>query len=130
MYQGAYESNFETLRPGAETYRATDGAEHPLPPWPDHVDGVRIGFMERAGKKFFVVRVQFEEHDVVLENPLALDPMRHLGNRRLAAQPTILDDQLASTLLDDIISRNPGQSNALALLINRVNQVRRGARGE
>jgi hypothetical protein len=126
MYQGAFETNFPALRPGAEDYLATDGSRVPLPAWPDEVDGVRIGYMERAGKRFLVVRLQFEEHDVVLQTPVVLDALRHLGTRRLAGRPVLIGDDLASALLDDIIETNPEQSTDIALLINRVNQVRRG----
>jgi len=57
-----------------------------------------------------------------------LDPMRHLGNKRFAPEPTTITDKMAETLLDDMIERNPEQQEELALLINRVNQVRRTAR--
>jgi hypothetical protein len=54
--------------------------------------------------------------------------MRHLGNKRFAPEPTTITDKMAETLLDDMIERNPEQQEELALLINRVNQVRRTAR--
>jgi len=72
--------------------------------------------------------VQFEGHDIVLKNPVLLDPMRHLGNKRFAPEPTTITDTIAETLLDDMIERNPEQQEELALLINRVNQVRRASR--
>jgi hypothetical protein len=127
MYHGAFERNFDRLGPGTSTYVSTDGTERPLPPWPSDVDGIRVGYMERAGKKFVAVRIQFEDHDVVLTEPLPIDPMRHLGNRRLSPHPTIITDDLASCLLDDTLELNPDQTDELARLINRVNQVRRGA---
>lgn len=126
MYQGAFELNYADLRPGANTYRATDGSAQPLPPWPKTADGLHVGYMERQGKKFFAVRLQFEQHDVVLAQPIALDPLRHLGGRRLAPRPTIVSDDLASHLLDDAIATNADQQTELAMLINRMNQVRRG----
>jgi len=126
MYQGGFEQNFATLAPGARTFRASDGAEQPIPDWPEAVDGVRFGYMERRGRKFLVVRLQFDEHDVVLRTPVALDRMRHMGNQRFAARAILLTDANASALLDDIIECNPEQSTEIALLINRVNQVRRG----
>jgi hypothetical protein len=85
--------------------------------------------MERRGKKFYAVRVQFEDHDIVLRKPVVIDPMRHMGNRRFAAEPTVVDDACASALLDDVIEQNPEQSVELALMINRINQVRRGEGG-
>ena len=130
MYQGSFENNFESLRPGATSFRGTDGAEHRIPEWPKDVDGVKVSYMEKAGKKFYAVRVQFDGHDIVLQNPLLLDPMRHLGNKRFAPEPITIGDELAETLLDDMIEKNPEQQKELALLINRVNQVRRTARSK
>ena len=125
MYQGAFERNYPSLRPGATTYQSRTGALTSID-WPSEVNGLRVGYMERRGKKFFAVRVQFEEHDIVLSNPVAIERMRHLGNRRFAAEPTIVDDACASAFLDDAIEQNPEQGTELALLINRINQVRRG----
>jgi hypothetical protein len=126
MYQGAFERNYPLLAPGRSTFVATDGAEQPLPPWPDDVDGVRVGYMERRGKRFLAVRLQFAEFDLVLRNPVPLDKLRHLGGQRFAARPTRVSDDAASALLDDVLEQNPDQTRELALLINRVNQVRRG----
>jgi hypothetical protein len=127
MYQGSFEDNYPSLRPGKTTYHSTDGLERELPAWPTGADGVRIGYMERHGKKFVAVRLQFEEHDIVLQDPLIIDPMLHMGGKRFAPEPTVLEDELASTLLDDVIRQNPEQATDIALLINRVNQVRRSA---
>jgi hypothetical protein len=129
MYQGGFERNFATLGPGTRSFRTSDGAELELPDWPDSVDGVRFGYMERRGRKFLLVRLQFDEHDIVLRTPVALDRLRHMGNQRFSARPTLLTDANASTLLDDVIECNPEQSTEIALLINRVNQVRRGGVG-
>ncbi len=128
MYQGSYEQNYDRLRPGTKSFLGTDGAERPLQSWPDEVDGIKVGYMERTGKKFAAVRVQFEDHDLVLQHPVLLDPGRHMGSKRFAAEPTVIDDDTASTLLDDMIRQNPDQTNELAKLINRVNQVRRAGR--
>jgi hypothetical protein len=129
MYHGGFERNYASLRPGATTYQSRTGGTTPIPEWPADVSGLRVAYMERRGKKFYAVRVQFEEHDLVLQNPVVIDPLRHMGNRRFSAEPTIVDDDCASTLLDDMIEQNPAQSEELALLINRVNQVRRGEGG-
>jgi hypothetical protein len=128
MYNGAFELNHTELHPGATTYKTTDGSARSLPPWPDKVDGVHIGYMEKTGKKFFAVRVQYEGYDIVLENPVSIDPLRHLNNQRFAAEPTIVTDDEASVMLDDIIRDNPSKQPELALMINRINQVRRAAR--
>ena len=128
LYHGSYEGNFDRLAPGATSYAATDGSARELDQPPPDVDGVVLGYMERAGKKFTVVRVRFENHDIVLKNPLVLDPMRHMGNRRFSPRPVTIQDDFASALLDDIIAANSEQQTELALLLNRVNQVRRGGR--
>src|SRR5207237_6755425 len=57
MYQGAFERNHESLRPGATTYRARSGAVVVIPEWPRDVNGLRVGYMERRGKRFYAVRV-------------------------------------------------------------------------
>ena len=128
MYQGSYEQNYDSLKPGVRSFRGTDGAEHSIPEWPDDVNGVKVSYMEKSGKKFYAVRVQFDGHDIVLKNPVLLDTMRHLGNKRFAPEPTTITDEIAETLLDDLIEKNPEQQKDLALLINRVNQVRRTTR--
>ena len=126
MYQGGFERNYPELSPGARSFRGSDGTEQMLPDWPESVDGVRFGYMERRGRKFLVVRLQFDEHDVVLRTPVALEPLRHMGGQRFRPRPLLLSDENASALLDDVIECNPEQSTEIALLINRVNQVRRG----
>jgi len=128
MYQGSYEQNHDNLKPGTRTFRGTDGIERPIPEWPKDVDGVRVGYMEKTGKKFVAVRVQFQGDDIVLSSPVVIDQMRHLGSRRFSPEPTVVTDELAEALLDDMIEENPDQKDELALLINRVNQVRRKAK--
>lgn len=128
MYNGAFELNYPNLRPGTTTYKTTDGDERPLPTWPEKVDGVRVGYLEKSGKKFFAVRVQYGDHDIVLEHPVYLDPLRHMNNRRFTPQPILVNDDEASSLLDDIIRENPERQPELALLINKINQTRRDAR--
>lgn len=128
VYQGSFELNFHCLVAGATDYVATDGTPRSLAPRPASVNGLVIGYMERAGKKFSAVRLQFEDRDLVLKNAVPLDPLRHMGNRRFTPRPIPVDDGHASVLLDDILEQNPQQQAELALLINRVNQVRRGER--
>jgi hypothetical protein len=128
MYNGAFELNYPGLRPGSTTYKTTDGAERPLPLWPDKVDGVRVGYLEKSGKKFYAVRVQYRDHDIVLANPVALDPLRHMNNRRFSPQPIQVSDDEASALIDDIIRDNPDKQPELAMLINGINQTRRASR--
>lgn len=128
MYNGAFELNYNGLTPSKATYTSTEGEERPLPAWPDDVDGVRIGYMEKAGKKFYAVRIQYEGHDIILENPVAIDPLRHMNARRFSADPTLVTDDEASVMLDDVIRDNPDKQSALADMINQINQLRRAAR--
>src|SRR4051794_41010175 len=107
MYNGAFEANYTGLKPGTTTYNTTEGEVRPLPAWPDKVDGVKVGYMEKSGKKFYAVRVQYGAHDVVLENPVHIDAARHMNNRRFTAEPMSVTDDEASVLLDDIIRDNP-----------------------
>jgi len=128
MYQGAFELNYTGLKAGRTTYKSTEGDERPLPEWPKKADGIRVGYMEKAGKKFFAVRVQYDGQDVVLENPVVIDPLRHMNNQRFSAEPTVVTDDGASALLDDIIRDNPDKQAELAGMINRINQIRRAGR--
>jgi hypothetical protein len=130
MYQGAFELNYATLKAGQATYKSTEGDERPLPDWPQKVDGIRVGYMEKSGKKFFAVRIQYDGQDVVLENPVVIDPLRHMNNQRFAAEPTVVSDDEASALLDDVIRDNPEKQAELAMMINRINQIRRAARSK
>ena len=129
MYSGAFESNYSGLRPGTTTYKSTEGGEQPIT-WPDKIDGVRVSYMEKSGKKFYAVRVQHDNHDIVLENPVHIDVARHSNNRRLGPEPLSVTDDEASALLDDIIRDNPDTQPELAMMINRINQVRRAARAK
>ena len=52
MYHGGFERNFPLLRPGATKFVGTDGSEHTLPDVPPEITGVRVWYMEKAGKKF------------------------------------------------------------------------------
>jgi hypothetical protein len=128
MYNGAFEANYTGLKPGTTTYSTTEGEVRPLPAWPDKVDGVKVGYMEKSGKKFYAVRVQYGTHDVVLENPVHIDAARHMNNRRFTAEPMSVTDDEASVLLDDIIRDNPDKQAELAMMINEINQKRRAAR--
>lgn len=128
MYHGAFELNYTGLTPTQTTYKSTEGDQRPLPAWPENVDGVRVGYMEKSGKKFYAVRIQYDGHDIVLENPIAIDPLRHMNNRRFSAEPTVVTDDEASVLLDDVIRDNPDKQGSLAQMINQINQNRRAAR--
>jgi hypothetical protein len=128
MYNGAFELNYSELTSKPSTYKSTEGTELPLPSWPEKIDGVRVGYMEKSGKKFYAVRIQYGDHDIVLENPVYIDPLRHMNNQRFSADPTVVSDDEASALLDDVIRENPDKQAELAHLINQINQTRRAAR--
>lgn len=114
-YQGGFERNFGRLAPGATTFEGTDGHVHQCAAWPADANGLRFTFMEKAGKKFCVVRVEFENADAVVANDLVIDPGRHTGfGQRLGPEPTVMDDdQVALTLLEDLIKRNVDAPGAL-----------------
>lgn len=115
LYAGSFERNFPSLQPGATTFEGSDGASHPLPAAPADVDGVRVSYMEKAGKKFYAVRVQSGEIDVVLPHEILIDPPTHMGyGKRFGPEPTIVDDEVMAALLGDIIARNPEQRTQLA----------------
>lgn len=115
MYHGAFERNFQNLKPGATTFEGSDGATHPIPAWPQGADGVCIGYMEKPGKKFMAVRVVYGKTDVVLGTELVLDAARHMGyGKRFGAAPTLVDDDgIMITLLEDIMKKNPAQGDQL-----------------
>jgi hypothetical protein len=115
-FEGSFEQNFPTLRPGTDGYLADDGTRQSALEWPAEADGLRFGFMEKQGKKFVAVRVGNGEQEVVLENPVRLDPARHLGGRRFSATPIPLGDEPASALLGDILDANVDQRPALTAL--------------
>jgi hypothetical protein len=128
VYHGSYELNYDRLAPGSTAYTSTDGSSRTIDRVPDSIDGLMVGYMERTAKKFAAVRLRFEDHDIVLRSPVVLDPLRHMGNRRFSPKPVVIQDDVASALLDDVIAANPDQQTELALLLNRVNHVRRGDR--
>jgi hypothetical protein len=115
MYHGGFERNFKGLTVGARSFEGTDGNVHTLPAWPSSADGLRFGYMEKAGKKFCVVRVLYGADDVVLKNELIIDPGRHTGfGHRLGPEPTLVeDDDVALVLLEDVIKRNADMPDAL-----------------
>lgn len=122
-FEGGFERNFPTLRADSDSYEGDDGSRHPMVPWPRKADGLRFGFMEQPGKRFVAVRVGFGDEEVVLRQPLRLDPERHLGGRRFSAEPIELGEAPAGTLLGDILDANPDQREALSGLRDRVREA-------
>lgn len=127
MNQGGFEANVRLLAPGRQTCMA-DGVERPLPAWPPEVNGIRFGALERRGR-WLITRVAFDDQDVILHHPVLLDTLRHLGGRRRPGAVVVqLTDDLAERVLDDLLEANRAQTREIALVVNRVNQVRRAAR--
>ena len=115
-FEGSFEQNFATLRPGTDGYLADDGTRQSALDWPAEADGLRFGFMEQQGKKFVAVRVGNGEQEVVLEHPVRLDPARHLGGRRFSATPIPIGDEPAGALLGDMLDANVDQRADLVVL--------------
>lgn len=115
MYQGGFERNFANLKPGTTTFEGTDGTAHQIPVWPSGADGVCIGYMEKAGKKFCAVRVVHGTTEVVLKDEVVLDAARHMGHgKRFGSAPTLVDDDgIMITLLEDVMKKNAAQGTAL-----------------
>jgi hypothetical protein len=122
-YEGSYERNFNRANPDFDSYQGEDGETHTAQAWPDDVDGLRVGFMEQEGRKFFATTVGQAETEVRLQNPVRLDPDRHLGGKRFAAEPVKIGDQPAGVLLGDIIAANPEQRDELTVIRERIREM-------
>jgi hypothetical protein len=121
MYHGAFESNFSKMKSGATTFLGSDGSERVIPDWPDEADGLRIGYMEKAGKRFVAVRVMDDKADIMLGNELLLDAPSHMGyGKRFSPEPTVIEDEAAKQLLNDIIEKNPDQRAELKAIRSRM----------
>lgn len=121
-YEGGFERNFGTMRSDIGQYEGNDGARHVAAPWPA-ADGVLFSFMEKPGKRFVAVRVQYQGDDVVLRRPVALDPERHLGGKRFSAKPLTIEDGPAGALFGDILEANREQRSELRAIRDRVRQA-------
>ena len=126
VYHGSMEANHALLEPGVTTFVGTDGHRRALPQVPARVNGIQFGYMERPGKKRFIVILRYRDVALVLANPVSLEPIRHLGGQRLVAAPAEIGDDLATVILDDVIEANASQAPFLGELISRVNVDRRG----
>jgi hypothetical protein len=108
VYYGGFERNFRNLTADSTAFEGTDGASHEAAPWPASADGLRVSYMEKAGKKFCAVRVGDRESSTVLANEMVLEPGRHFSyGLRLSGEPTLVDDDAAVlVMLEDIIKKN------------------------
>jgi hypothetical protein len=124
VYHGALERNLPNLKPGATTFEGTDGAQHDLPKWPESAF-LRIGYMEKAGKKFCVVRVMDREVDVIVTNEVVIEQGRHVGfGTRFGPEPVLVeDDTVVLTLLEDLIKKNPDQASGLLMARDRLKKA-------
>ena len=115
MYVGNFERNFPTLTTASTSFLGSDGQPHSYPAWPAGADGLRISFMEKAGKKFVAVRVADGTSDVVVKNELVLVPGEHFGfGVHLSGEPVSVEDNIAiMKLLEDIIKKNIDHSAEL-----------------
>jgi hypothetical protein len=123
IYVGGFERNFSKMSPGSNSFEGSDGQSHTYPTV--HVNGLRAYFMEKAGKKFVVVRVADEQSDVILENEMVLVPGQHFGfGTRLSGEPTYIDDdELVLRMLEDIIKKNMSKSDELMKIRTRLKIV-------
>ncbi len=115
MYVGGFERNFRNLTTATTTFEGTDGQSHPYTAWPSSADGLRVCYMEKAGKKFVAVRVADGTSDVVLVNEMVMVPGEHFGfSVRLSGEPTLVEDNIAILkMLEDIIKKNVEVSEEL-----------------
>ena len=121
MYHGSFEANFSKMKAGATSFLGSDGSQAEIPDWPPEADGLRIGYMEKAGKRFVAVRVMDNKADVMLGNELLIDPPSHMGyGKRFSPEPTIIEDDTAKQLLNDIIEKNPDQGAELKAIRSRM----------
>ncbi len=115
LYAGGFERNFPNLKPGATTFEGSDGSQHPLPTVPADIDGVRVHYMEKPGKKFSAVRVQSGKNDIVLQHDVLLDPPTHMGHgKRFGPEPTPVESEVMAALLSDVMEKNPEQKMQIA----------------
>ena len=129
-FEGGFERNYESLKPDATQFQGEDGSLHPMVAWPSTATGLRYGFMEKPGKKFVTVSVGFEDTDVILQHPVRIDEVRHLGGKRFSAEAFTIADGPAGTLFGDIYDSNPEQREALTALRERIRDAIRGQRAD
>jgi hypothetical protein len=120
MYAGGFERNFPKLTTSSTSFEGTDGQSHAYKQWPASVDGLRVSYMEKHGKKFVAVRVADDKSDVVLKNELVMVPGEHFGfGTHLSGEPTLVEDDNAMLkMLEDIIKKNADSKETSAELLN------------
>ena len=121
MYVGGFERNFPNLSTASSTFEGSDGKVHQYAAWPSSADGLKVSYMEKAGKKFVAVRVADGTSDVVLRNELVFVPGEHFGfGTRLSGEPTLVEDNIAMLkMLEDIIKKNMSAGDELMQIRTR-----------
>ena len=121
MYVGGFERNHPKLTTDSTSFEGSDGAVHQYAPWPSSANGLRVSYMEKAGKKFVAVRVADGTGDVVLKNEMVMVPGEHFGfGVRLSGEPTLVEDNIAMLkMLEDIIKKNMDQGDELMAIRTR-----------
>jgi hypothetical protein len=62
-----------------------------------------------------------DQADVMLGNELLIDPPSHMGyGKRFSPEATVIEDDSAKQLLNDIIEKNPEQKAALGAIRDRM----------
>jgi hypothetical protein len=121
MYHGGFEANHALLKSGARSFKGTDGVDHILPEWPPEAKGVRVGYMEKPGKRFVAVRIMFNRADILLDHEVLIDPILHLGaGKRFSADATVVDNEPIRALLSEAIRKNPERRAELEAIRNQV----------
>lgn len=119
-YLGRFERSFASLKPGVREYVREDGSLGKVDERPRDVDGVFFGYMECDGKRFVAVRAQYGEADVVVQNPVPLNPSRHTDGKGFGPNPSRFGDESAERLLIDLIAANPAQAQELKRVAERL----------
>ena len=121
LYHGGFEQNFALIKPGAKTFKGSDGADHDLPDWPKEATGVRVGYMEKSGKHFVAVRVVYNKTDLILRNEVLIDPTIHLGaGGRFSSDATVVGNTPMRALLAEAIRKNPDRRAELEAISNQL----------
>jgi hypothetical protein len=121
MYHGGFETNFGSLQAGATSFKGSDGKEHAIPPWPSDVDGARVAYMEKPGKHFYAVRLVDSKADIVLRNPVLIDPHQHMGmGKRFGPDATVVGDEVMLAFLKQAGQANLDQQREIEGMRDRI----------
>jgi hypothetical protein len=112
-YLGPYDTNIGRIASNSDQYLRKDGTAGDIDAWPDAVDGIFFGYLEKPGREFFAVRATYLDDVVNVGNPVRLDPPRHTDGKKFGPQPSQFGDDSARNLLQDLIGANPAQADDL-----------------